>query len=90
MWNVDIEMYMYHTLGSSLVCARIIAETTVQMLKTVSRIMHQTRKEQSAILKIGNRTAKRNLCGGAVLNCHNAVQCDKCETRVHTDCSNIS
>ena len=34
--------------------------------------------------------AECGLCSGAVLNIHKAVQCDKCEMRVHNDCSFVA
>ena len=34
--------------------------------------------------------AECGLCSGAVLNDHNAVQCDKCERWVHNDCSFVT
>ena len=34
--------------------------------------------------------AECGLCSGAVLNDHKAVQCDKCEMRVHIECSFVT
>ena len=37
-----------------------------------------------------NCKAECCLCSGLVLNCHKAVQCDKCDMWVHNDCSFLS
>ena len=37
-----------------------------------------------------NCKAECSLCSGLVLNCHKAVQCDKCDMWVHNDCSFLS